>query len=240
MSTTQLSPHPADTPLHHLNVVETILRSRHDFFTEIREGFDVTGKIISMVIACLVFLAIDGMVMGAAHSIAQAISSAIKVPILFLVTLAICVPSLHYFNILFGSRQTVQQTIALILTGVSVTSVLLFSFAPITLFFLLTSSQYEFFKLLNVVLFAIAGLLGVGFLRQGMSIVTEAGGESGVSSRRLIFLLWVLLYGFVGSQMAWTLRPFMGMPDRSFIVFEQLGGNFYTDILQTLGRFLGL
>jgi hypothetical protein len=56
----------------------------------------------------------------------------------------------------------------------------------------------------------------------------------------MIFLLWVLLYGFVGSQMAWTLRPFMGHPTNPFILFDQLGGNFYTDIIQTLGTLLGL
>jgi hypothetical protein len=173
MSTAQLTPQFAGTPLGRLSVVENILRNRQDFFGEIRDGIELREKIVSMLVASMVFLAIYGVVMGAAHSPAQAIASALKTPVLFLVTLAICVPSLHYFNILFGSKQSVQQTIAVILAAVSVTSVLLFSLAPITLFFLLTSSQYEFFKLLNVMFFAISGALGVGFLRQGLRIVTE-------------------------------------------------------------------
>lgn len=225
--------------LRELSIVETLLRNRRDFFVEIREGVGVRDKIRAMLLSCVVFLAAYGAVMGGAHSVFQSLASAVKVPVLFLATLAICVPSLHYFNILFGSRQTIEQTLALILTAVSTTSVLLFSLAPITLFFLLTSPQYEFFKLLNVAFFALAGGLGIAFLRLGMRIVTESEGDAGVGSRRTVFFIWVLLYGFVGSQMAWTLRPFLGDPTKEFILFIQLGGNIYADIARTLAALLG-
>jgi hypothetical protein len=43
----------------------------------------------------------------------------------------------------------------------------------------------------------------------------------------------------VGSQAAWTLRPFIGAPTISFELFRQLGGNFYTNIFATLGEILG-
>lgn len=221
-----------------LMIIETILRNREEFFVEIRESRDLGLKIHQMLISCFAFLAIYGLVMGAAHSPFQAISSFFKVPILFLATLVICVPSLHYFNILFGSKQTILQTLAMILTVVSTTAVLLFSLAPITLFFLLTSSAYEFFKLLNVAFFAIAGFLGVAFLRQGLTIVTEIDNQQGVDSRRAIFVLWVLLYGFVGSQMAWTLRPFMGEPGTPFYLLLELGGNFYADVLKSFGELI--
>ncbi len=225
-------------------IVETILRNRFGFFAEIREGNCLLEKIRSMLLSCLVFLALYGVAMGASHSLPQAASSLIKLPALFLATLTICAPSLYIFNLLFGSKQTLLQNIALILTAMTVTSVLLFGFAPITLFFLLTSSQYEFFKLLNVVFLAIAGFTGVSFLRMGMQTVTSAyakGEDSheGVRARRIIFVLWVTLYGFVGSQMAWTLSPFMGQPDKPFVVIGQIGGNFYADVLQSAMRLLG-
>jgi hypothetical protein len=211
-----------DMAMDHLTVIESILRNRGLFFSEIRDGKAVRQKIMAMLSSCFVFLAGYGAVMGAAHSIPQTAASFIKLLTLFLATLAICAPSLHFFNVLFGSSQTATQTIALILTAISTTAVLLFSLAPITLFFLLSSSEYVFFKLLNVVFFVISGGLGVMFLRQGMHLVTETeGDESGsLHTRRLIFTIWVVLYGFVGSQMAWVLRPFIGQPDRSFILFS--------------------
>jgi hypothetical protein len=223
-----------------LSIVETILRDRRNFFCEIRENHQIEVKIGALLFSCFVFMALYGAVMGAAHSLLQAATSFFKVPMLFLATLAICVPSLHYFNILFGSKQTVLQTIAVILTGVATTAVLLFSFAPITFFFLLTSSQYPFFKLLNVAFFALAGFLGVVFLQQGLHIVTETNGEDGVHTRRLIFILWVLLYGFVGSQMAWTLRPFMGEPGMPYYLVQELGGNFYADVGISILQLLGI
>lgn len=221
-------------------VIENLLRGRQRFFSEIRKGTDLKQKITGMLLTSYLFLAIYGLVMGLGHGILQGLTSALKLPVLVLVTLAICAPSLHYLNILFGSRQTILQTLAIVLAGIATMAVLLFSFAPITLFFLITGSSYEFYKLLNVFFCALAGFLGVGFLREGMRIVTDSGADVGRNTRRLISLCWIGLFGFVGAQMAWTLSPFMGDPSKSFILVAQRGGNFYTDVFQTLIVLMGL
>jgi len=221
-----------------LAVIETILRNRYHFFIEIRDGVGLGAKMRAMLISSITFLALYGAVLGSTHSLWQALSSAVKMPILFLATLVICSPTLYFFNVLFGSNQSLTQNVALILTAITVTAVLLLSFTPIVLFFLLTTSGYQFFKLLNVGICAISGWMGVLFLSQGMSIVSAAGKE-GASARRNVVRLWILLYGFVGSQMAWTLRPFIGAPSMKFELFRQLGGNFYANILASLGELLG-
>ena len=220
-----------------LGVVETILRNRILFFQEIRDGVRLGEKMRAMLISSLVFMALYGAVMGSTHSLWQALSSAAKLPILFLATLFICAQTLYFFNVLFGSNQSLTQNVALILTAITVTAVLLLSFAPIILFFLLTTSQYQFFKLLNVGIFAISGVMGVVFLSQGMQIV--ANDAEGDSARRNVLRLWMLLYAFVGSQLAWTIRPFIGAPSIEFELFRQLGGNFYTNIFASLGEILG-
>jgi hypothetical protein len=221
-----------------LAIIETILRNRNHFFSEIRDGINLQEKIRAMFISSIAFLAVYGAVMGSTHSLWQALSSAVKLPILFLVTLVVCSPTLYFFNVLFGSNQSLTQNIALILTAITVTAVLLLSFAPITMFFLLTTSQYQFFKLLNVVVFAVAGIMGVIFLSQGMRVVS-ASGKEGAGARRMVLRLWILVYAFVGSQMAWTLRPFIGAPGIKFELFRQLGGNFYTNIVASIGEILG-
>ena len=221
-----------------LAIIETILRNRYHYFNEIREGIGLPEKMRAMLISSIAFLALYGAVMGSTHSLWQALSSAAKLPILFLATLIVCSPTLYFFNVLFGSKQSLSQNMALILTAITVTAVLLLSFAPITLFFLLTTSQYQFFKLLNVAIFAIAGGMGVVFLSQGMRVVAAAGKE-GASARRWVLRLWILVYGFVGSQMAWTLRPFIGAPSMKFELFRQLGGNFYANVLVSIGEILG-
>ena len=223
-----------------LAVIETILRNRHHFFSEIREGIGLPEKMRAMLLSSIAFLALYGAVMGSTHSLWQALSSAVKLPVLFLASLIVCSPTLYFFNILFGSNQSLTQNVALILTAITVTAVLLLSFCPIILFFLLTTSHYQFFKLLNVAVFAIAGGTGVVFLSQGMRVVSASGrSNGGKRSRQWVMRVWVLVYGFVGSQMAWTLRPFVGAPSMKFELFRQLGGNFYANVLVSLAEILG-
>lgn len=221
-----------------LAVIETILRNRYHFFVEIRDGIGLQGKMRAMLVSSVLCLALYGAVLGSTHSLWQALSSAAKLPILFLATLVVCAPTLYFFNVLFGSNQSLTQNVALILTAITVTGVFMLSFTPILLFFLLTTSGYQFFKLLNVAICAITGFTGVLFLSQGMAVIAAAGKE-GARARRNVVRLWVLIYGFVGSQMAWTLRPLIGAPSMKFELFRQLGGNFYGNVLVSLGEMLG-
>jgi hypothetical protein len=225
--------------LQDFSIIEKILRNRYDFFTEIREGIELREKMKAMLVSSVCFFALYGAVMGSTHSLWQTVSSAVKLPLLFLATLLVCVPSLYFFSLLFGSNQSLNQNLAVILTAITVTSVLLLSFAPITLFFLLTTpSQYQFFKLLNVGIFTISGLMGIVFLYQGMKVVSGPELE-GASTRTWVLIIWMFVYAFVGSQMAWTIRPFIGAPGTPFELFRQLGGNFYTNILYSLAEIFG-
>ena len=224
--------------MNDLAIIETILRNRRRFFTEVREGIGLPEKMRAMLVSSIVFLMLYGAVMGSTHSLLQALSSAVKLPVLFLATLVICSPTLYFFNVLFGSNQSLTQNFALILTAITVTAVLLLSFAPIVLFFLLTTNHYQFFKLLNVAVFATTGSIGVIFLSQGTRIVS-AGGKEGSKARHNVVRFWIVVYAFVGSQMAWTLRPFIGAPSMKFELFRQLGGNFYANIFASIGEILG-
>lgn len=220
-------------------IVETILRHRDKFFAEIRDGVDVQPKIQAMLVSSIAFLATYGAVLGSTHSLIQALSSAIKLPLLFLATMVICIPTLYIFSLLFGSNQRLNQSLALVLSSITITSVLLLSLAPIAFFFMLTTSGYQFFKLLNVFFFAIAGVMGMALLVRGMHQLSVSDEAPRSKKRSLVLYLWIMLFAFVGSQMAWTLRPFVGYPGSNFELVRELGGNFYADILLSLGELLG-
>lgn len=220
-------------------IVESILRDRQQFFAQIREGMGLPEKIRAMLISSVAFLAVYGAVLGSTHSLIQALSSAVKLPLLFLATMLVCIPTLYVFSVLFGSNQRLQQCVALVLSAITVMAVLMLSFASITLFFMLTTSGYQFFKLLNVFFFIAAGIISMLFLVQGMRAVSTSESNQGRIGRRLVLFFWIWLYAFVGSQMAWTLRPFVGYPDAKFELIRELGGNFYADIFRSLGELLG-
>ncbi len=210
---------------------EWIMRDRVSFFNEVRERHNLTPKLRSMVISSIVYLALYGLVMGISNGWQQALMSAIKLPMLFLETLLICLPTLYFFNLLYGSQLTFQQTTALIMAAVTVTAALTLAFASITLFFWLTvREQYTILVLLNVGVLAISSWWGLTFLRQGMRHV-QANAPHLRQGR--ILATWLFIYAFVGTQMGWALRPFFGAPGEPFAILRG-GGTFYASVITSL------
>ena len=219
--------------INYFSTVISLLRDRQEFLTEIHQGVKLPSKISSLMISSFCFFAVYGAIIGAFHSPLQIISSAIKLPALYLITLLVCLPTLYIFNVLFGSKQTLAQHFTFLLTAVSVISLLLCGFAPVSLFFLITVNDYHFFLLLNVAIFALTGILGVSFLYQVMKPIADSDTEQGIKVRTNILRFWLVLYGFVGSQLGWTLRPFFGNPG-AFELFRPREGSFLSSVLNSI------
>ena len=94
------------------------------------------------------------------------LSSMVKVPMLFLLTLLVTFPSLYVFNALVGSRLTIASVLRLLIAALSVMLAVLASFGTIVAFFSFTTESYAFMLLLNVIVFGICGMLGLVFLLQ--------------------------------------------------------------------------
>lgn len=55
-----------------------------------------------------------------------------------------------------------------------------------------------------------------------------------------VFRLWVVVFGLVGAQMGWVLRPFIGKPDMPFTWFRARESNFFEAVLDIISRlFMG-
>lgn len=54
-----------------------------------------------------------------------------------------------------------------------------------------------------------------------------------------VFFLWIGVFGLVGAQMAWVMRPFLGHPGGQFVLIGMRQSNFFEAILKTLGAALG-
>ena len=225
--------------LRALVTTEEILRRPERFFLEISHGIAIREKMRAMFISSVVLFALYGALLGSTHSIWQTISSAIKLPLLFLITMLICAPALYIFSHLFNLRLHFGQSITLVLAAIAVTSLILISFASVVLFLVMTApGRYQFFKLANVVVFMIAAGVGASYLSRGIRLAwtTHSGTDKPL---RLVSYLWLFTYVLVGSQMAWTLRPFVGYPNAPFEPLRQVGGNFYDNILASMGEILG-
>ncbi|HRV81744.1 MAG TPA: hypothetical protein P5218_09925 [Planctomycetota bacterium] len=209
----------------------------------------------------------------------QMLSSMVKVPLLFLLTLLITFPSLYVLSALARTRLGAAQTARLLLVAITVDLALLASFGPILAFFTLSTDSYPFMKLLNVLIFAIAGLAGLTFLNRALrrwlgqtgaeshetgelepapaeaesktpdafhdSLIKKTVGlieqrQSHLATQRTRRLIvgWCVLFGIVGSQMGWVLRPFLGDPDQPFELFRARSSNFLEAVFTALGRLL--
>jgi hypothetical protein len=219
--------------MKYFSVVMYLLRERQQFLEDIREGVKLKSKIFGLLIASTVFFAIYGAILGASSTWMQCLVSAVKLPALYLLTLIICFPTLYFFNVMFGSKRTFEQYLTLLMTAMAMISVLLFGFAPVSLFFLISSTNYSFFLLLNVAIMAVTGFLGVSFIYQGMHFLSEQDAE-GKDIRLNILRFWLGLYAFVGSQLGWTLRPFFGSPGMPFQLFRARESNFYLSLWESI------
>jgi len=104
----------------------------------------------------------------------QTVAGAVKVPSLFLLTLSVTFPSLYVFNTLLSPR------LRLGVTALSVLTAVLSEFGPITALFSVTTANYPFVVLLNVAVFTLAGVFGLGTLRNLLTELTRpAAGATG-------------------------------------------------------------
>lgn len=216
------------------SVIDRLLREPEEFLRELFHP-GRTGGFLPVLAWRLVFAAaVFGAVMGGFHSVLMAGTSAVKLPLLYVLAVLICLPSFYTSNCLFGSRLSFLQVAAAFACATAVNAVMLAALAPVSLFFLVTSGSYEFHKLLNVFFCAVGGLCGIWYFVRAMRTAAAASGQR---LRKGVMFVWLLLYAFVGTQLGWTLRPFFGAPNQPFEILRKgRFGNFYEDIIQTISE----
>lgn len=256
--------------LNHFKQLDRLLRGEATSPVALRFG----GIIISadkIAVAVLGLTLVYGFCMGIFSLVngndavlQRMIATVVKVPLLFFLTLLATFPSLYIFNALVGSRLEIADVLRLLLSSLGVMVAVLASFGPIVAFFSVSTTSYAFMLLLNVALFAVAGLLGLHFMMRTLERVTKAGkdyreseeqktgveddptkrddldtendvveaalapgySEKGALDKdregqvdpkvRTVFRVWIVVFGLVGAQMGWVLRPFVGDPNLPF------------------------
>jgi hypothetical protein len=217
------------------NIMPDFLRDPDTFFKDIQAGKDIKTKAWMLALTSALSFMAYGLMVGLSKSPLQALSSGIKMPILFLVSMAFCLPALYFFSLaLLATPLKMLQVLTVVLLGMGVTSFLLLGLAPITLFFVLTSSNYAFFQLLAVAFTGVSAWIGVYFIWRGMTFVDAVRDNSTQQLGRRILMLWIVLYAFVGTQMTWRLSPFIGNPEDPFYLIKPSRDNFYVDVIHAI------
>jgi len=162
----------------------------------------------------------------------QVLYSAIKVPFLLGVTFVVSLPSFFVLNTILGMREDFRQALGALLASQAAMTVVLLSLAPFTAFWYASAADYDHALLFNGVMFAIASFTAQWVLRRRYGPLIARRPR-----HRQLLRLWLGLYVFVGIQMAWVLRPFVGHPDLPVQFFrKEAWGNAYEFIAQMIWR----
>ncbi|OLC03414.1 MAG: hypothetical protein AUH45_05870 [Gemmatimonadetes bacterium 13_1_40CM_69_22] len=217
--------------------LRSLLSDRDRFFEEVVEGVGLRSKLRYAVVTIVALSGFFGLVAGAYSGPAQAVSAAVKLPFLFFATFAVCFPAFFVVQVLVGSRLRLLQVAVLVFGALALACVLLAAFVPITAFFLITGANYYFQHLLNIAIAGIAGLFGMYALHEGLSLVCE---KREVYPRKALTIMraWAVLFAFVGIQLAWSLRPFLGDRNQPFRVFGTYQGNFYAAVIYAVNKLI--
>ncbi len=217
--------------------LKSLLNDRDRFFEEVVEGVGLRSKLRFAVVTIVALAGFFGLVAGAYSGPAQAVSAAVKLPFLFFATFAVCFPAFFVVQVLVGSRLRLLQVAVLVFGALALACVLLAAFVPITAFFLITGANYYFQHLLNITIAGIAGLFGMYALHEGLSLVCE---KREVYPRKALTIMraWAVLFAFVGIQLAWSLRPFLGDRNQPFRVFGTYQGNFYAAVIYAVNKLI--
>jgi hypothetical protein len=163
-----------------------------------------------------------------AMTLPQFLASLLKVPLLLVGTTAICFPSFFVVQYVLAPRALSLRSAALL--QASTLAIIASTWVVVALpcsLFIASAQNYAATKLLVTLVAGFGGVIGLGWFVRGFRGASAAEGQPG----RVIFLLpYCVLFALVGTQLAWSLRPFLGSPSQEFTLFRTLGGNLFDSL----------
>ena len=164
----------------------------------------------------------------------QMVFSATKVPLLILATLLVALPSFFILNTLVGLRNQFKESLQAILLAQAGLVIILLSLAPITLFVYVSVSPmqqgYSLAVLWNAFAFGGASVSAQLLLQKNYRQLIRQNPK-----HRWMVRIWIFVYAFVGIQMAYVLRPFIGSPGNTISFFrEDPFENAYVKLLELI------
>ena len=134
--------------------------------------------------------------------------AAFKVPLFLGVAAALCFPALRITYYLVGLSDEFAPMIRALAAAQAAFAAILAAMAPFVLVFYASGLSYRGALILNLTVFALAGLAAQNVARGRLQTLLKR------EPRHL--KLWAIGFGmwaFVAVQLAWNLRPFIGSPD---------------------------
>lgn len=182
--------------------------------------------------AALALSALGGLGLGASTGVLQALSAAVKVPLITAGTLAVCFPAFYIFGVLRGSQIRLEETLRLFAVGLGLRGAILAALAPLLLFFASVGSPYGFLLVLGLTVFGVAEFGFLSTLERGVKILRAK--QDAIDLR--LCRAWSAVYLAVAAQLTWSLRPLIRHPDEPLALIGGRGSNMFTYFLENVSQ----
>lgn len=202
---------PLDAPSF-LGPIDQLLRHPREMLERIERGESLGEIARAALITIIVGAAVFGASIGFFRAGVQVLFAGIKLPLVILLTAALVAPALSALRAVLQGEPQLLRDFALVLCALARGTMLLAALAPVVLLAISFDIPYHSLILVVVACCLLGGLVGVTFFLRG----TLGGGRRG---RVLISGVVAILFLVVGSQMTWTLRPYLVRPRAQSVPF---------------------
>ena len=173
----------------------------------------------------------------------QSFYTAIKFPLLVFLTCGSNALLNGLLAQVLGLGLTVRQTTLTILLSFALSALILGAFSPVMLYLLYNTpplaahspTSHGILLTAHVVVIAFAGVVAN---RRLLLLLQRLTGS--IAQSRVALFAWLTGNLFLGAQLAWVLRPFVGSPNLAveFLRDHPLQGNFFESVARTLKHLL--
>ncbi len=182
-----------------------------------------------------------GAAMGWWRAPQQGLFVAIKFPLILLLTASGNALLNATLAPLLGLNIRFRQSLLAVLVSFAITAAILGAFSPLIAFLIWNAPAmtpdvkvtptYNLIKLVCTGVIAFAGIVGNVRLYQ---LLAQLGQSKTIATR--VLLAWLSVNLFLGSQLTWIARPFIGSPQLEVVLLRDtaLQGNFYENVWNTI------
>lgn len=214
---------------------------RAGFLDEIERGAFLGQKLLGLAAVITLGAALYGAVLGSWQGGVLTLWTAIKLPLVLLITSSLTLVLNWMLALLLGVRLELGQVAVLSFLALAIAAIVLASLVPVAWLFTLSApppsldarTAHNLLYLFHTLLVGGAGTTGTMALWRALRRL--AGQRA-----RQIYVAWLLAFAFVGGEVAWALRPFVGSIyyEVAFVREDALEGNVYEFILFEIAPYL--
>ena len=183
-------------------IFDELLRDRAALFARIEKGANLRELARSLIIITAASAAVFGAAIGAYRGGIQVVFASVKLPLILLLTAAICAPTWSALRAAVGAPASLKVDLVRVLGGLAMVGLVLAALAPFLLVGVVVEASYHSMAIILLTCAAVGGIVGVAVLIRSRKAVAMG----------IPLLFFLSVFVLVGAQMSWTLRPHLVRP----------------------------